>query len=263
MNQNLPGYSAKSPRSSVLNPTLAIALASLEFQLDQELTRYKSNRNFTTPTISLNVKNRTESEEKIICNNTQISTVNHYQELVNHEIENNLTPTKLEKSSSIVNTKIQSTQHETFLLTHIPKQPDNYLESSEALLRSLMVQEPQHPKTFTTSSFRNFVLSPLGIGSMLSLLLTTLTLGYLVLNSKNLSFNFSNLFNSNSPHTTKNTELIDHNSQSTTKPKTTLVPKYPNLATQEFRQLRDTKDIVDLTPKVKPTPEITSNNSQN
>ncbi|MFM9160321.1 MAG: hypothetical protein ACKOPK_21000, partial [Dolichospermum sp.] len=70
-------------------------------------------------------------------------------------------------------------------------------------------------------------------------------------------------FNSNSPDTTKNTELIDHNSQSTTKPKTTLIPKYPNLATQEFRQLRDTKDIVDLTTKVKPTPEITSNNSQN
>lgn len=263
MNQNCLVDSAKSSSISVLNPTLATALASLEVQLDQELTRYKITRNITSLKISLTVENCTIPEEKAICNDTQILIVNHYQELVNQEIENDATPTNLEKSSSIVNTKIQSPQHQTVLPTPIPKQPDNYLESSQALLRSLMVQEPQHPKTFTTSSFRNFVLSPLRIGSMLSVLLTTLIFGYLVLNSKNLPFNFSNLFNSNSPDTTKNTELIDHNSQSTTKPKTTLIPKYPNLATQEFRQLRDTKDIVDLTPKVKPTPEITSNNSQN
>jgi hypothetical protein len=263
MNQNCIVDSAKSSSTSVLNPTLATALASLEVQLDQELTRYKITRNITNTQILLNVKNCTIPEEKAICNDTQILTVNHDQELVNQEIENNPTPTNWEQSSSIVTTQIQFPQHQTLLPTHIPKQPDNYLESSEALLRSLMVQEPQHPKTFTTSSFRNFVLSPLRIGSMLSLLFITLTLGYLVLNSKNLSFNFSNLFNSNSPRTTKNTESINHNSQSTTKPTTTSIPKYPNLATQEFRQLRDTKDIVDLTPKVKPTPQITSGNSPN
>jgi hypothetical protein len=263
MNQNCLVDSAKTSSTSVLNPTLATALASLEVQLDQELTRYKITRNITNPQISLTVKNCTTPEEKAICNDTQILTVNHDQELVNQEIENNPTPTNWEQSSSIVTTQIQSPQHQTLLPTHIPKQPDNYLESSEALLRSLMVQEPQHPKTFTTSSFRNFVLSPLRIGSMLSLLFITLTLGYLVLNSKNLSFNFSNLFNSNSPRTTKNTESINHNSQSTSKPTTTSIPKYPNLATQEFRQLRDTKDIVDLTPKVKPTPQITSGNSPN
>ncbi|MFM5897456.1 MAG: hypothetical protein ACKPE1_25605 [Dolichospermum sp.] len=249
MNQNPSLDSEKSSLTSVLNPTLATALASLEVQLDQELTRYKITRNITIAETLLDVENST-------INNLPISTVNHDQEFVQQEIENNATPTNLEKFSSIVNTKIQSLQHQTLLPTPIPKQPDNYLESSEALLRSLMVQAPQKPKTFTTSNFRN-------IGLMLSLLLTTVTLGYVVLNSKNLPFNFSNLFNSNSPDTTKNTELIDHNSQSTTKPKTTLIPKYPNLATQEFRQLRDTKDIVDLTTKVKPTPEITSNNSQN
>jgi hypothetical protein len=263
MNQNCLVDSAKTSSTSVLNPTLATALASLEVQLDQELTRYKITRNITNPQISLTVKNCTTPEEKAICNDTQILTVNHDQELVNQELEKNPTPTNWEQSSSIVTTQIQSPQHQTLLPTPIPKQPDNYLESSEALLRSLMVQEPQHPKTFTTSSFRNFVLSPLRIGSMLSLLFITLTLGYLVLNSKNLSFNFSNLFNSNSPRTTKNTESINHNSQSTSKPTTTSIPKYPNLATQEFRQLRDTKDIVDLTPKVKPTPQITSGNSPN
>lgn len=263
MNQNCLVDSAKTSSTSVLNPTLATALASLEVQLDQELTRYKITRNITNPQISLTVKNCTITEEKAICNDTQILTVNHDQELVNQELEKNPTPTNWEQSSSIVKTQIQFPQHQTLLPTHIPKQPDNYLESSKALLRSLIAEAPKKTKTFKTSSFRNFVLSPLGIGSMLSLLLTTLTLGYLVLNSKNLSFNFSNLFNSNSPRTTKNTESINHNSQSTSKPTTTSIPKYPNLATQEFRQLRDTKDIVDLTPKVKLTPQITSSNSPN
>jgi phage shock protein A len=219
----------------------------------------KITGNITTTNTSSDVKNPTIPEEEATCDDTQISTVDDSPELVKPEKENNPTSTNLEKSSSIVKTKIQSPQHQTLLPTHIPEQPDNSAPS-EALL---IGQESQNPKTVTTSSFRNFVLSPLRIGSMLSLLLTTLTLGYLVLNSKNLPFDFSNLFNSNSPRTTKNTELIDHNSQSTTKPKITSIPKYPNLATQEFRQLRDTKDIVDLTPKVKPTPEITSNNSQN
>ena len=259
-NNPTPTNSEKS--SSILN----IEIPSPQHQTLEQPTSTatgsaisKITGNITTPNTSLDVKNLTILKEKPICKDTPRSTVNHSPELVKPKKENNPTPTNSEKSSSIVNTTIQSTQHQTPLPTPIPKQPDN-LEPSEALL---IGQESQNPKTFTTSSFRNFVLSPLGIGSMLSLLLTTLTFGYLVLNSKNLPFDFSNLFNSNSPRTTKNTELINHNSQSTTKPKTTLIPKYPNLATQEFRQLRDTKDIVDLTPKVKPTPEITSNNSQN
>lgn len=267
MNQNPPKYSAKFPHLSVLNPTLAIALASLEIQLDQELTRYKSNCNFTIPEIPLVVENCTIPDEKAIYNDIQISTEiltpDPYQELVNQEIENNLTPTNLEKIDGIVNTRIRYFENQNLPPNNLSKQPNNYLESSQALLQRLIAEASKKTKTFKTSSFRNFVLSPLGIGSLLFLLLTTLTLGYLVLNSKNSLFNFSNLFNSNSSHTTKNTELINHNSQSTTKPKITLIPKYPNLATQEFRQLKDTKDIVDLTPRVKPTPQITSSNSQN
>jgi len=96
MNQNCLVDSAKSPSTSVLNPTLATALASLEVQLDQELTRYKITRNLTSSKISLTVENCTIPEEKAICNDTQILIVNHYQQLVNQEIENDATPTNLE-----------------------------------------------------------------------------------------------------------------------------------------------------------------------
>jgi hypothetical protein len=69
-------------------------------------------------------------------------------------------------------------------------------------------------------------------------------------------FNFSNLPNNNSSPTAVNTEVIENNSQPTSEPKITPIVKYPNLATQEFRQVRDPQDIVDLTPKIKPTPQI-------
>ena len=185
-----------------LNPEQPTSKAKPLAILEQELTRPEITHNITTPNTSSDVKNPTIPEEEATCDDTQISTVDDSPELVKPKKENNPTPTNSEKSSSLVNTTIPSPQHQTPLPTPIPKQLDN-LEPSEALL---IGQESQNPKPFTTSSFRNFVLSPLGIGSMLSLLLTTLTLGYLVLNSKNLPFDFSNLFNSNSPRTTKNTE---------------------------------------------------------
>ena len=125
-------------------------------------------------------------------------------------------------------------------------------------MRSLTAEKTQTPNSPNSPNFRNSVLSPIGIGSMLLLLLTSLTLGYIVLNPKNLpKLNFSNLSNSNSSPTAENTEVIKNNSQLIIEPKIATIAKYPNLATQEFRQVRDPKDIVDLTPKVKPIPQIT------
>ncbi|NJL10351.1 MAG: hypothetical protein HC908_09810 [Calothrix sp. SM1_7_51] len=64
------------------------------------------------------------------------------------------------------------------------KQPDDYLESSEALLRSLAEEQPQAKKP--NKSNNNGLLSPLGIGSMLLLLLASLTLGYVAFNPRSL-----------------------------------------------------------------------------
>jgi hypothetical protein len=127
-----------------------------------------------------------------------------------------------------------------------PKQPDDYLESSEALLRSLTEEQPQTTKPNNSS---DRLLSPLGIGSMLLLVVTSLTFGYVALNPKSLSqFKLAGLFKGNSDTTTEKTEA--------TQPETPATPiaKYPNLAKEEFPEVNSPNDVVGLKPKVKPTP---------
>ena len=282
MNQNPLIDSTKSPQTPGLNPTLTTALASLEIQLDQELTRYRRTRkntksqtarsvesytNYQTTTLSKEIQLPAvppvaiPSENSFLTNETE--TINFPQEFANSDIEETPTSPNLEKStSSIVPTKIPSPDNQTLLTSNDPpQQPNDYLESSEALLRSLTAVAPQN-QTPNSPKSRDSVLSPLGIGSMLLLLLASLTLGYVVFNPKNLpKLNFSSVLNNNSSKTaenTQNTEIIENNSQLTSEPKITPIAKYPNLATQEFRQVRDPKDVVDLTPKVKPTPQIIS-----
>jgi hypothetical protein len=66
-----------------------------------------------------------------------------------------------------------------------PEQPEDYLESSEELLRSLAEEEAaSRPQ----SSFIDNLLTPLGVGSMLLLLLSSATLGYILLDPSNLSY---------------------------------------------------------------------------
>lgn len=274
MNQNPLIDSSQTP---VLNPALTTALASLEVQLDQELTRYRRTRKNARQQPLSSVESYTINKKTALLTDIQLPAVppiatppenplltreteaiNFPQEFAISEIEETPTPPNLEKSSSsIVPTKIQSVENQTLLTTNdTPKQPDDYLESSEALLRSLTAEAPQ-TQTPNSPKSRDNVLSPLEIGSMLLLLLATLTLGYVVLNPKTLpKFNFSNLPNNNSSPIAVNTEVIENNSQPTSEPKITPIAKYPNLATQEFRQIRNPQDIVDLTPKIKPTPQI-------
>ena len=277
MNQNPLIDSTKSSQTSGLNPTLTTALASLEIQLEQELTRYRRTRKNTTPQTARSVENYTRHQTATLFNEIQLPAVppvaipsenpfltneteaiNFPQEFANSEIEEIPTPPNLEKSSSsIVPTKTPTPENQTLLSTNDPpKQPNDYLESSEALLRSLTAESPQ-TQTPNSPKSRDSVLSPLGIGSMLLLLLASLTLGYVIFNPKSLpKLNFSNLPNNNSSPTAENTEVIENNFQPTIEPKITPIAKYPNLASQEFREVRDPKDVVDLTPKVKPTPQI-------
>jgi len=277
MNRNPLIDSTKSSPIGGLNPVLTKALASLEVQLDQELTRYRRTRKNPRQQPSGSVENYTTHKKTALLNHIQLPAVppivippenpfltaeteaiNFPQEFATSEIEQPPTPANLEKSSSsIVPTKIQSPENQTLLTTNDPaKQPDDYLESSEALLRSLTAEAPQ-TQTSSSPKSDDSMLSPMGIGSMLLLLLSSLTLGYVVLNPQNLpKLNFSNLVNSNSSPTAENTENIENNSQPTSEAKNTPITKYPNLATQEFRQVRDPKDVVDLTPKIKTSSQI-------
>ncbi|MDD1429516.1 hypothetical protein MEO94_34890, partial [Dolichospermum sp. ST_sed9] len=187
-----------------LNPAVTKALASLEVQLDQELTRYRRTRKTSRQQTSGSVQSYNRQRKTALLNDIQLPAVppitpvknpflttkteamNFPQEFAISDIEENPTPPNSEKSSSsIVLTKIQPPENQTLLSTNNPpKQPDDYLKSSEALLRSLTAEKTQTPNSPNSPNFRNSVLSPIGIGSMLLLLLTSLTLGYIVLNPK-------------------------------------------------------------------------------
>ncbi|HEY9697508.1 MAG TPA: SPOR domain-containing protein [Trichocoleus sp.] len=66
--------------------------------------------------------------------------------------------------------------------------PDSYLESSEELLRSIAEEDPDLRADPQPDRLLDTLLTPLGIGSMLLLLLSSATLGYVVMNPSSLGF---------------------------------------------------------------------------
>ncbi len=278
----------QSSKAPSLKPALAAALASLEVQLDQELARYRRTRDSArianpprvisyvgsspqaiaaaileqsqTAQIKPNLPSSVTSDAPQIeagTDTAQFEDMDHL--LLSSAPEVSPTPTPpppppANPASSIVRTG-QTNQEENPLETdETPTQPDNYLESSEALLRSLTDEQPQTKKP---SSSNDGLLSPLGIGSMLLLLVASLTLGYVVFNPKGLTqFNISKLFNPKPSTPTANTTGVVGNAQPQPEPLLTPIPKYPNLAAKEFPEVRDPNDVVNLNPKAQTTPVL-------
>ena len=274
----------KSSPTSALKPELAIALGSLEVQLEQELTRYRRNRNSirqpkkanpdtpiadqdqnsnsTSEKSTTSESATTEFNQNILISSTpkpdletpQLEEIDHIQGGSAQDTVTTFTPLeKANLSSSIVPTK-QTTEDETIISTNTPTtHPDDYLESSEALLRSLQDQEPETKKP---NNYNDTLLSPLGIGSMLLLLLASLTLGYVVLNPQTFpQFNFSQLkfWNFNFSSNNQEPEVNENNTTSTSTDRLDITP-VPNLANSEFPEVKNPKDVVGLKPKPKPTP---------
>lgn len=188
-------------------------------------------------------------------NNLNVPSISDYA-----KTQTQLPPPPPNFSSSIVPVIIKDTKSQNLLEPDdTPKHPDDYLESSEALLRSLTEEQLETKKPSNSS---DSLLSPLGIGSMLLLLVASLTLGYVVFNPKSLpewNLGLGKLFNGNSSPAPENTQEVGSNVQPQIQPPTTSIPKYPNLAAQEFPEVRDPNDVVGLKPKVQPTLEVVPN----
>lgn len=285
MSQNpLMDSGMRSPKTPSLKPALAAALGSLEVHLDQELTRYRRSRMGVRATSQPSVQSYITNPPADVTGKTTTDNHTHSPIL---EISNYTTPiletpleqpapntTKIETpqhpptsadtashtqiplpppNAAIVPTPTQTSQNNKLVADDTPSHPDDYLESSEALLRSLTDEQTSEEEQPVNTS--DSLLSPLGIGSMLLLLVASLTLGYVVFNPKSLpQLNLSKLFNSSSSPTPGNPEAVTKNPQSELQPELTPIPKYPNLAAQEFPEVRDPNDVVGLQPKVQPTP---------
>ncbi|MEA5580950.1 hypothetical protein VB620_06300 [Nodularia harveyana UHCC-0300] len=272
MNQNSLVNSTTKSSKSGLKPGLAAALASLELPIDQELARYRRTRlgvkiqnqslmeNYVgSQTVDLPEHKPTEVE-----NTTNTQTQAGF--IFNETPKDNPAPTQetvedLNLASESVHTEIpqSATNFTSSIVPAIRDEenltpsedtlaPDDYLESSEALLRSLTDEEESTPQP---SNSYDSLLSPLGLGSMLLLLVASLTLGYVVFNPNAegwSQFNVGRLFSRESSPT-----AID-DTPSETETKLTPIAKYPNLAAKEFPEVRNPSDIVGLQPKSQPTP---------
>lgn len=294
MSQDPRLLGTQSSKTPGLKPALASALSCLEVQLDQELARYRRTRTgYNTPNqnrVSSNAPQLQQTayekldqvlaagievkksvptptlvqQQTVLQPNTPSASVEvetpqsmPAATTVNTEIPKppkveviDKTDTPNKENASIVPAVVKSDQTENTASDDTPKPPDDYLESSEALLRSLTEEQPQKRKPTNSDS----LLSPLGIGSMLLLLVASLTLGYVLFNPKSLSvFSFAGKSQPNSPPTASTTNVKNTEVAKPQTP-TTPIPKYPNLATDEFPEVNDPNDVVGLKPKAKPTP---------
>jgi hypothetical protein len=105
--------------------------------------------------------------------------------------------------------------------------PEDYLESSEELLKSIQEETPSQ-RAQRRPDLLNTLLTPLGIGSMLLLLLSSTTLGYVIMNPSVLGIFFA-----------PQTASAPRSSPLTNVPTTPIevAPPSPNLAAEEFKDL--------------------------
>ncbi|HBL60593.1 MAG TPA: hypothetical protein DDZ80_19695 [Cyanobacteria bacterium UBA8803] len=129
--------------------------------------------------------------------------------------------------------------------------PEDYLESSEKLLRSLA--EPEVAVGSPKKRFTNKILTPLGIGSILLLLLSSATLTYIFTNpSSRSSLGLDRFFGSKSATTAKNQSA---NSSTTGNSNQNSPINGPNLASDEFTDVSlDTLTQLEASPSPSPVP---------
>lgn len=258
----------QSLKSQLLNPALQSALASLDVQLEEELVRYRRQRTGrSVPPRGLSRQQTRKTLDLIsvgaVGGRTQPQTPTSTQSTLPGSSPNTtsrlaIAPppeapsgSTLSSSSSATATlappaaalALASHQEETVAdesshnlipgnfanLDGTQMPPDDYLESSEELLRSLAEEEAQ---LRVERGFMQSLLTPLGVGSMLLLLLSSATLGYIVMNPAILAA----LSFKKSPSSTTPTTQPQATTSTTNQPAVGL-RNSPNLASQEFVDL--------------------------
>jgi hypothetical protein len=213
-------------RSVALHPALQAALIGLDVDLDQELTRYRRQRV---------LRRQDQTSRSRVVHQTPAPS---YSSLT--AATASLGAPGLSTTSTITSSA-PTPSHPTAegAIAFSPSSPESsssspvndYLESSEELLRSL-VDEPHAPVPETEEEdeleepgLMATLLTPLGVGSMLLLLLSSATLGYVLLNPSLFRLSsIASLWGGNAPSEVATTPTIDE------------LPK-PNLAAEEFVEL--------------------------
>ncbi len=199
----MPRPSKTSNDLQSIHPTLKAALGSLDVQLEEELSRYRKQRR-TVPVMAasrigqaslappLEVVNLHLPSSPIPASalpqgaENESKSFSDSEDTTNPKLNSPSTP-QLRAATGVKigddESKINSLATSGTQTPPIP--PDDYLESSEQLLKSL-TEEPQKPRGESleeeSASLADNLLTPLGMGSMLLLLLSSASIGYLLFN---------------------------------------------------------------------------------
>ncbi len=291
------GVEPSSKVTCSLNPILQSALANLDVQLEDELARYRRLRlggpvsqrqprrrspGHTLDLISVSATGgRTNPAPEA---NAAPPTTNLSHELLSHELlvepyrqqsDYQSPPTYPVVGNAIVSDlaiAVHATNHalpESELLPLAGSPPgnvdelvkpysqrlDDYLESSEELLKSLAEEETA---VQTERGFMRNLLTPLGAGSMMLLLISSAMFGYVLMNPNSLGRLLAlrhSTSTSNAP-----TAVAGGESSTVAKPQ-------PDLAAQEFKDLSlDTLGTLEVNPRqvrssLSPNPTISPSGS--
>lgn len=222
MKQRFPvETSSRSSQNQFLSPALQVALANLDVQLDEELARYRRQRakrssanaipsfreaasknldliaigaigGRTQPQEAVPSPERSPSALPAASNSRDFASVAPQTPwLADTNAPAFLAVTPETGRSSQVASEVSSlapysTEPDISALAQSTDLgPDDYLESSEELLRSLAEEEAQ---VRAERGFVQSLLTPVGVGSLLLLLLSSATFGYLIMNPSSLGY---------------------------------------------------------------------------
>lgn len=259
---------AESPAKTSLHPIIKDALASLDVQLEDELKRYRRKK-----------AGKSVFPTRGFSNNTQTPPPVELISLpVMGEAKEPQLPPKMENSTHILpqsNINITqlpivtlppaNTQAPPDIQPHPEKtlsfpeptfaEPYDYLQSSEALIKSLDEKPPTYRKK---SPAKENIFNPLGVGSILLFLLSCVTLGWVIINYRANNISFASLRNLFLSATTPVAQNPNSTSEINKTKKLPPLPNTPNLAAQEFVDL-NLKNISNLAiTKPSPTPAASS-----
>lgn len=245
------------PQAKPLHPVLHHALANLDVQLEEELARYRRQRTGRTrkPTSARSrpldlISVTATAAPRIPAASPPVAAPSPPVALPSSALDASLsTPPAIDPNSILANAPVPTNPVETQIVEAkqsddsaflTPDQPpeaklaeaetelDDYLESSEELLKSLAEEEAE---VQAERGFMQSLLTPLGLGSMLLLLVSSALFGFVVMNPTSLSQWFASLGRSSS------TASAPSDSATTPTAPTSSSPPQPNLAAKEFKDL--------------------------
>ena len=186
MSKRFPGkQNTQTDGSNGIDSPLQVALSNLNISLEEELTRYRRHRQgaSVSPGKTYNLSRKGKPLDLLqpvsaIANSSPVTAAETAEELALPAAGEG-EPIAIALSHSFPDSELA----EDTLEFETNNPPDDYLESSEELLRSLAEEEEDdEPPTVSDRPSTNPWLSPLGVGSILLLLLLCTSLGIILLN---------------------------------------------------------------------------------